>query len=189
MCDKRQCCLGGALHYSKESSLHSCSVCGNLGDELLEHWLSSQQKMENNQTLICSTCSTSPGCGRGAQPGCWGGRVWLAGLCCLQKLSGSSSEQKHSGPRAGQRLSHPPGFPGLPRAMDGTGSPALSGSTSEPGGDSPLAQQNLGAREGFLLHRLRPSSLHILDRFMEGSQHPQPAAAAHHTTAAKCPAE
>lgn len=102
---------------------------------------------------------------------------------------GDSSQQEHSGHRAGQRLSHPPGFPGPPRGMDGTGSPTPSGSTVEPGGDSPLAQQNLGAREGFLLHRLRPSLLHILDRFMEGTQHPQPAGAAHHTIAAKCPAE
>lgn len=52
MCDWRQRCLGGVPHYSKESSLHSCSVCGNPGAELLEHWLSSQQDMEKQPSAL-----------------------------------------------------------------------------------------------------------------------------------------
>lgn len=69
MCDRRQHCLGGDLHYSKESSLHSCSGSGNLGDELLEHWLCSHKRQRATECSSSSICSTSPGWGRRAKSG------------------------------------------------------------------------------------------------------------------------
>lgn len=130
MCDWRQRCLGGVPHYSKESSLHSCSVCGNLGAELLKHWLSSQQEMENNQALFRhhllhisrvwqrAGCREAPGAAQrsAAQAAAGGWGRLRAGAVPRRR-------RWHSGPRTVQRLSHPPGFPGSPRAVGGTGLP------------------------------------------------------------------
>lgn len=88
MCDRNQHCLGGALHYPKESSLHSCSVCGNLGDEPLEHWLSSQQEMENNQVLFQQHLFHSSWVWQESQVCLLGKHCVDAALCCLHELSG-----------------------------------------------------------------------------------------------------
>lgn len=154
MCDRRQRCLGGVPHYSKESSLHSCSVCGKLGAELLEHWLSSQQEMENNQVLFQQHLLHISW----AWQESW---VWLSGSAVpmaavwqvgtAPSCRGALLPAVAQRPRTVQRLSLPPGFPGSPRAVGGTGSPAQP-EGKEPGMDSPLAQQNLGAGESFVLH-------------------------------------
>lgn len=75
------------------------------------------------------TCSTSPGCGRAGcreAPGAAQRSAAQAAAGGWGRLRAGAVPRRrrwHSGPRTVQRLSHPPGFPGSPRAVGGTGLP------------------------------------------------------------------
>lgn len=126
MCDRRQHCLGGVLHCSRESSLHSCSVCGNLGAELLKHCLSSQPEMENKQALFQGLVPHLLGVQESQV--CLLGKHWMCSALlptgAVWQAVTALSRRGALLPVLAQRFSHPPELPGPPRAVDGTGSPA-----------------------------------------------------------------
>lgn len=149
MCDRRQRCLGGDLHYSKESSLHSCSVCGNLGDELLEHWLSSHKRNNWRTTERSSggTCSTSPGCGRRAESGSWGS----TGGMCSSLAGGDSSERKWC-PAASAGTAAPEPYKGCHTQLGFQGPPGQWMAQDH----QPSWQAREGTREGFTAGTAEP---------------------------------